>query len=662
MWPSFQHFLRFLFGTNRRNAPRRAHVSTVHPRLEALEDRCLLNAGSLDPTFGNGAGYVTTSLGAGNSAATVLIQPDGKILAAGGETAGPGNFFVTRYNTDGSLDTSFGASGVANAAFPGNIWAPYLALYPLAGTANDGKIVQEGTSQTSGGILLARYTVAGALDSTFGTGGEVTTAIPGQSAFCGGVVVTSTGQIVALADDHAGHIDLVCYNANGSLDTAFGQGGEVITYVTGAGQSGQSTDNKADTLLLQPNGQLVAVVGGSGGVVDMIRYNANGTLDTTFGNQGIATASFGGTVAGAALYPTIGAANDGKIIVVGNYTSTNTWALARFNTDGSPDSSFGNGGEFVTQIGGNTQSSSNAANMGVVVDANDRILVSGTNQAGTLDELARFTTAGSLDVSFGSGGLEALPATTFSPYGSNPRGLAVYPNAGSATDGDIVMVGGAYKSNGLNSAFVARFLGQATSTYFTITGPTSVTAGTAGSFTLTAFNPNGSIDTGYTGTVQFTSSDPNAVLPADYTFTAANQGVYTFNATLVTAGSQSITATDTSNGTIFGSDAGIVVQPAAASQLILSAPSSVTPGKKFSVTVTVEDAYGNVVTGYVGTIHFSSSDSSATLPKNYTFTTADAGVHTFTNVFIFQKKGKQTLTVVDLHNSSLTATDTINVT
>ena len=78
------------------------------------------------------------------------------------------------------------------------------------------------------------------------------------------------------------------------------------------------------------------------------------------------------------------------------------------------------------------------------------------------------------------------------------------------------------------------------------------------------------------------------------------------------------------------------------------------------MTLTVEDAYGNVVTGYVGTVHFSSSDSTAMLPANYTFTASDAGVHTFTGL-VLHKKGKQTLTVTDTQNSALTATDSIDV-
>ncbi len=213
-------------------------------------------------------------------------------------------------------------------------------------------------------------------------------------------------------------------------------------------------------------------------------------------------------------------------------------------------------------------------------------------------------------------------------------------------------------SGSVGEAFVARFTAAPS---FAVTGfPSPTTAGVAGAFTVTALNADGTVNTGCTGTVHFSSSDPQAVLPANYTFTATDQGVHTFTATLKTAGSQSITATDTATGSITGSETGIVVQPAAAAKFVLAAPSSVTHGIAFSVTLTVEDAYGNVVTGYTGTVRFRSSDSTATLPANYTFTAADAGVHTFTGV-ILRKKGKQTVTVTDTHNSALTATDTINV-
>jgi hypothetical protein len=148
--------------------------------------------------------------------------------------------------------------------------------------------------------------------------------------------------------------------------------------------------------------------------------------------------------------------------------------------------------------------------------------------------------------------------------------------------------------------------------------------------------------------------------PAPPRRTAADAGVRTFSATLKTAGTQLLSATDTANGALTGSQGSILVSAAAASRLVLSAPASVTANAAFSVTVTVVDAYGNVVTGYRGTLSFSSSDSTASLPKNYTFTAADHGVHTFTGLHL-KKKGKQTITVTDTQNSSLAGSAMIDV-
>src|SRR5207342_2943170 len=116
---------------------------------------------------------------------------------------------------------------------------------------------------------------------------------------------------------------------------------------------------------------------------------------------------------------------------------------------------------------------------------------------------------------------------------------------------------------------------------------------------------------GYTGTVHFTSNDGAATLPGDYTFTGGDAGVHTFsNAyTLKTAGSRTVTATDTVTGSITGTSASITVSPAATSALVLSGtPASVTAGNAASVTVTAKDAFGNTTPTYTGTIAFSSSD------------------------------------------------------
>jgi hypothetical protein len=192
----------------------------------------------------------------------------------------------------------------------------------------------------------------------------------------------------------------------------------------------------------------------------------------------------------------------------------------------------------------------------------------------------------------------------------------------------------------------------------TVSGfPSPVTAGVAGSFTVTLKDTYGNVASGYTGAVQFTSSDVKAVLPANYTFTSGDAGKHTFSATLKTAGTQSLKATA---GALIATDAGITVKPAAASKFILSAPASVTAGVPFSLTIKVEDAYGNIVTGYVGTIHFTSTDSRAKLPANYTFTAGDNGVHTFTGL-VLKKKGNDTITVADTKNSSVTGKSVVDV-
>ena len=110
-----------------------------------------------------------------------------------------------------------------------------------------------------------------------------------------------------------------------------------------------------------------------------------------------------------------------------------------------------------------------------------------------------------------------------------------------------------------------------------------------------------------------------------------------------------------------GTEGSITVNPAAASKFLISASASVSAGTAFSLTLEVEDAYGNIVTNYTGTVHFSSTDSKATLPANYTFTGADKGVHSFTGL-VLRKKGNQSITISDTHNRSLTGSVLVDVT
>jgi hypothetical protein len=225
---------------------------------------------------------------------------------------------------------------------------------------------------------------------------------------------------------------------------------------------------------------------------------------------------------------------------------------------------------------------------------------------------------------------------------------------------------GSYKltatDGGLTQTLSASFIIQpAAASSMSVAGfPSPITAGVAGNFTVTLEDAYGNIASGYTGTVHFISSDAKAMLPSNYAFTVADAGVHTFRATLKTAGTQSITATDTVRSSVTGTDGPITVNPAKASKFVISAPSSVTAGVAFSLTLAVEDAYGNIVTGYTGTVHLTSSDAGASLPANYTFTAADAGVHTFAGL-VLRKKGKQKITITDTLNSSLTASVAVDV-
>jgi hypothetical protein len=184
--------------------------------------------------------------------------------------------------------------------------------------------------------------------------------------------------------------------------------------------------------------------------------------------------------------------------------------------------------------------------------------------------------------------------------------------------------------------------------------PSPIVAGTPGSFTVTVRDAFGATLAGYRGTVHLTSSDPQAVLPGDYTFTTADAGMHTFSATLKTAGTWSLTATDTATGAS-GTQAGIVVNPAAASTLLVSDfPSPTTAGAVGAVLVTAKDPYGNIATGYTGTVHLTSSDPRAQLEGDHTFTAADGGRYAFGAVL--KTAGTWSLTATDTANPGLTGT------
>jgi hypothetical protein len=174
----------------------------------------------------------------------------------------------------------------------------------------------------------------------------------------------------------------------------------------------------------------------------------------------------------------------------------------------------------------------------------------------------------------------------------------------------------------------------------------SATAGVAQSFTVTAYDTFGNVADGYTGAVHFTSTDPKATLPADYAFTAADGGQHTFAVTLGSAGTRSLTVTDTVNTWMTALEGPIVVTPGALGAFRgFPFPASFTAGVASPFTLTALDTFGNPIPTYTGTVHFTSTDPNATLPADYTFTAADAGVHAFTATMF--TAGSQMLTFGD---------------
>ncbi len=184
--------------------------------------------------------------------------------------------------------------------------------------------------------------------------------------------------------------------------------------------------------------------------------------------------------------------------------------------------------------------------------------------------------------------------------------------------------------------------------------PGGITAGTAAGFTVTARDDYGNTVTGYRGTVHLTASDPQAILPVNYTFTAEDNGTRTFSATLKTAGPQSLTANDTAAPAIAGTQAGILVSAARAAVLVVAGFPATQAGAAGLFSVAAVDAFGNVATGYPGTVHFTSSDRQAALPADDTFTAVDNGVRYF--LATLTTAGVQSITATDTGAPTITGT------
>jgi uncharacterized delta-60 repeat protein len=315
--------------------------------------------GTLDNTFGSRGKARTDFPGLAAVPSAVVIQPDGKIVVAGG--AFPlftflGNFEVVRYNSNGSLDTSFGNGGIVTTIFPQGSYAFDVALQP------DGKIIAAGTvfvafdpgESSDTDFALARYNPDGTPDATFGNGGQVSTDFLGFEDDAFSVLIQPDGKIVAVgsANDPATFYDFAAarYLSNGTIDTTFGVAGKVHT------DFGDQNFDRARSAALQPDGKIVAAgfaISHGGGVQNfaVARYTSNGVLDTTFSRDGKTQIDFGNCCQSATK---VLLQSDGKIIAVGGSngeSSEDDFLLARLTPRGSVDNTFGVGGHVRTSFG-----------------------------------------------------------------------------------------------------------------------------------------------------------------------------------------------------------------------------------------------------------------------------------------------------------------------
>ena len=357
-------------------------------------------AGALDTSFAGGTGVATTAITPGlfDFALAAAVQTDTKILVGGSSgLAGSGVIGLVRYNAVGSLDTGFGTGGIVRTTVPSvsAASASAIAVQP------DGKIVVAALTFTAStnatGIALIRYNTSGALDTTFGPAatGIVTAAIgPGLATDTVALALQGTNIIVAGASTD-GNLVLYRYDTTGNLDTTFGgtNSGTTVTALPGA---------VSPAIAFQSNGQII-VVSGTNGDQAVLRYSANGALDTTFGTNGIVTTNAGGTdfANAVAVQSDDKIVVTGHANVSGD---TSDISLVRYNADGTLDkTAFGSGtGIVTTDIGGRFDNAFSVALQSPAA-ATTGILVSGNTGSGGFSQalVLRYNTDGTPDTTFG---------------------------------------------------------------------------------------------------------------------------------------------------------------------------------------------------------------------------------------------------------------------
>ena len=410
----------------------------------------------LDTTF-DSDGKVTTDFGGYEIGEGLALQPDGKIIVAGATDhrdyydESHYDFALARYNSDGSLDSTFDMDGKVTLDLGGHEEISSIALQ------SDGKIVAAGwiEKDLAYSFVLLRYETNGSLDTTFDGDGKVITNIISGSR----VATQSDGKIIVSGRSGDGvnyGFSLVRFNSNGSLDTTFDGDGKVITYF-------ENNNASAGGIAIQPDGKIV-VTGSSNNDFALVRYNIDGSLDSTFGIDGKLSTDFGGEegVADVALQA------DGKIVVVGAQHDTesvfNEVGLAHYNSDGSLDHTFDTDGKVLLRVGLGDWGTD------IVVQSDGNLLVAVNSAHASpglnLDydfALLRFNSDGSLDTTFDKDGKIILD---FGPYDPADE-LALQP------DGKIILEGGTWNSFTKNDDFMLARLSVVDPT-MTISGNTWV--------------------------------------------------------------------------------------------------------------------------------------------------------------------------------------------
>jgi len=333
--------------------------------------------GTIDNTFANN-GIDTVSIND-----TVLsicyssaLQKDGKIILGGDYYLGAGlgyGFMAIRYNSDGSLDASFGNKGAASFHV-GTAGADNVGHSVSLQT--DGKIIMAGTATVGGNTVFCvlRFTKDGTIDPTFGTNGVTTTVIGTGSNNCYSMAVQDDDRIVLggdFQDGSAYKFTAVRYNKDGLLDNTFANNGIFMDSI------GVNDDDYGYATVIQKDQKII--FGGTAKKANttnfaMLRLNASGVLDNTFGTGGVVVANFDPTSGTAAdLGRRFALQSDGKIIIGGEtYLHGSEYGLMRYNSDGSLDNTFGNAGRVVYKAGSTQQHG-----YALTIDSNRKIILGG---------------------------------------------------------------------------------------------------------------------------------------------------------------------------------------------------------------------------------------------------------------------------------------------